>query len=134
MKKPVITIALCIFLLGCSGDVHLYNMKTGEQGAFKYHYRADGNHGTMAGNLGAETFAGEYSLVANAAVGWGSIYGSGGSAGATTVAVGGRRYGAAVLTGSNHSVLDCEFTVGSLNAHGTGTCKSNGGELYRMMF
>lgn len=136
MKRTLIpAIVLVMVVTGCGGDIHLYNLQTGAQSIFKYHYGANGTRGTISGSLtDGETFAGEYSLVTNAAVGWGSIYGTGGTASGTAVAVGGRRYGAAVLTGSKQTVLDCEFTVGALNAHGTGMCKTNSGTTYRMLF
>ena len=128
-------IVLAIFVTGCSGDIHLYHMQNGERSTLKYHYGSNGSRGSMDGTLAdGEMFAGEYSLVTNAVVGWGSIYGTGGTASGTAIAAGGRRYGAAVLTGNKQTVLDCEFTVSALSAHGTGMCKSNNGNTYRMLF
>lgn len=136
MKRAFISaIVLAVIFTGCSGDIHLYDLQTGAKSAFKYHYKANGSRGTMNGSLAdGESFIGEYSLVTNAVVGWGSIYGAGGTASGTAIATGGTRYGAAVLTGSKQTVLECEFTVGGLSAHGTGTCKTNRGDTFRMMF
>jgi hypothetical protein len=133
----VTTVLVTLFVLalsGCGGKIDLFNLATGAKATLTYHYGTRGSRGTITGPLGAETVQGEYSLAENAVVGWGSVYGTGGSSTGTAVATGGRRYGAAVLTGDKGTVLNCEFIVGSLSAHGSGVCQDNHEGKYRMLF
>src|SRR5713101_173619 len=84
---------------GCGGKIDLFNLATGAKNTLAYHYTRAGR-GTITGPLGnGETLQGEYSVTDNAAIGWGSVYSAAGTASGTVVATGGRRYGAAVLTG-----------------------------------
>jgi hypothetical protein len=77
----------------------------------------------------------------NASIGWGSVDGSvvgsggfaSGNASGLSVASGGHRYGSAILTNDQHTVVTCEYIVG-LNGHGTGGCKDNHGTEYKLMF
>ena len=124
---------LSALVVGCGGSLHLYNLRTGNMGNLRYSHGVDGSRGTISGSLSGEAFSGEYSVVTNAAIGWGSIYGTAGNATATSIAIG-RRFGSAVLTGDKQTVLDCEFVLNGLSAHGAGACKDNHGDSYRMLF
>jgi hypothetical protein len=80
-------------------------------------------------------------VVTQASIGWGNVYSSvygaagtaTGNASGVSISGGGRRYGAAIMTGDKGEVLDCEYLVG-FNGHGTGACKDNHGAKYRLMF
>ena len=84
---------------------------------------------------------GEYSVVSNADVAWGSIYASvysptgfaSGNATASSIRTHGERRGSAVLTGAGGMILDCELLVGT-NGHGTGGCKDNHEATYKLMY
>ncbi len=143
--KRVLILILCVSLIpACSArtrEVRLYNIASGE--SFKVSAKSKGTgKGLMEGALpSGERLGGEYVVVQNASVGWGSVYGGGtgpsgyssGGATGTSITMRGQRYGSAILTGDKGTVLDCEFTVG-VNAHGTGLCKDNHDAKYRMMF
>ena len=136
MKTAIqfLVLLLVLPLCGCGGKIDLFNLATGAKNILTYHYTHTGR-GTITGPLGTgETLQGEYSVTDNAAIGWGSVYSAAGSASGTAIATGGRRYGAAVLTGDKGTVLNCEFTLGSLTAHGTGVCQDNHEGKYRMIF
>lgn len=76
---------------------------------------------------------GEYTTLADATYGWGSIYGIGGSATATTGSVNGKQYGTAIATGDKGTVIQCEYVTG-MSLHGSGRCKDNHGGKYKLMF
>ena len=132
-KTTLVVLLFVLPLSGCGGKIDLFNLATGAKTTLTYHYTRTGR-GTIAGPVGEETVQGEYSVAENAAIGWGSVYGTGGSATGTAVATGGKRYGAAVLTGDKGIVLNCEFVVGSFTAHGSGVCQDNHDGKYRMLF
>jgi hypothetical protein len=124
-----------------AGTVHVYDLSTGSMSTMKYK-RPGGEKGTLAGPLpSGEVVSGEYVTVTNMAIGWGSVYSSvSGSAGyasgggsGMSIAAGGRRYGSAILTNEQHSVVDCEYVVG-FSGHGTGYCSDNHGVKYKLMF
>jgi hypothetical protein len=136
----VILIAVCLLLLcGCTGTGRLYDLETGEVSTFSYSYNGRG-HGAISSTLKGQNFTGEYSVINNADVSWGSIYANAfspagstsGTATGTAVSMRGQRRGSAILT-SNGTVIDCEMLVGS-NGHGSGGCRDNHGKKYRMMF
>jgi len=115
------------FSTASAGKVHVYDLSTGAMSTMKYSRHGSGK-GTLAGPLpSGEVVSGEYVTVTNAAIGWGSVYasvaGSGGYASGTgnsfSVAAGGRRFGSAILTNEQHTVVTCEYVVG-FNGHGFG--------------
>lgn len=125
----VIVLPLC----GCDREAHLYNLDTGAMTVLRY--TAGKSRGSLSGAFpSGEKLTGEYSTVTNAAVAWGSIYGSVYSASGSAVAVGGRQTGTAILTGDKGSVLDCEYVSGALSGHGTGACRDNHGGKYKLLF
>jgi hypothetical protein len=118
-----------------AGDVHVYDLANGAMSVMKYS-RHGSSKGTLKGPLpSGETVSGEYVTVSNAAVGWGSVYSSasGASVSGISIAAAGRRYGSAILTNEQHTVVNCEYVVGS-NNHGTGGCEDNHGNKYKLMF
>lgn len=134
-----VSLSLVLLLCGCTRTARLYNLTTGETTILT---ARGSSHGTLEGTFkSGETVKGEYSVVTNAVVGWGSVYSSvySGTSSATAngsgmvVATGGKRQGSAVLTGDKGTVLDCEFLVGA-NPHGAGACKDNHGGKYKMLF
>jgi hypothetical protein len=111
----------------------LYNLETGAQTALSYSYNGSG-HGRLSGTPpSGEAMKGEYTTVADAAVGWGSIYSSTGSASASTVSTSNKQYGTAVATGDKGTVIQCEYVTG-MSGHGSGACKDNHGGKYKLMF
>lgn len=122
-----------VFLSGCTLHGRLYNLETGATTIVTFSYSGSG-HGHLTGTLpSGEVMKGEYTTVADAAYGWGSIYGAGGSATASTGAVSGKQYGTAVATGDKGTVINCEYVTG-MSLHGSGACKDNHGGKYKLMF
>lgn len=142
MRIPCVALFVCTFLsIASAGDVHIYDLSTGAMSTMKYSRHGSGK-GKLAGPLpSGEIVSGEYVTVSNAAIGWGSVYssvsGSGGyatgSGNGYSISSGGHRYGSAILTNEQHTVVNCEYLVG-LNGHGTGGCTDNHGTKYKMMF
>ncbi|MGO9648367.1 MAG: hypothetical protein ACLPOO_09950 [Terriglobales bacterium] len=142
-------VALGCFLLvwcGCVKQIgvmptRLYNIETGEMSELNVHYSGT-DKGSIDGSLrSGEIMTGEWVVVRNDTVAWGSIYSSvytpagasSGSASGVAVARGGTQYGTGLAKGDKGTILDCEFLVGT-NRHGTGACKDNHGTKYKMMF
>lgn len=139
MKRLVI-VAIVLLICGCTTNARLYNLDTGEMTPLVAH-RGAGSHGTIEGHFkSGETVKGEYQVVTQGIIGWGSVYSSvssgtttaSGSATATSIGIG-KREGAAMLVGDQGMVLQCEFIMG-LETHGTGYCKDNRNGKYRLMF
>lgn len=139
--KYALLLLLAIPALAKTREVRLYNVANGEIVTLAAKSKGTGK-GLMTGAFGSgEQLRGEYIVVQNATVGWGSVYGSGttsagfssATASSTSIGIHGQRYGSSIVTGDKGTVLDCEFTVG-MNGHGTGMCKDNHDAHYRMMF
>lgn len=118
----------------------LYNLRTGDVVELKYSSWS-GSHGKISGHLkSGENLKGEYSTVVDAAVAWGSIYSSVygprgaayGNANSTSVVTGGKNEGSAILTGDQGTILECEYI--SSFGHGSGACKDNHDNKYKLMF
>jgi hypothetical protein len=133
MKRLPLLLVAVLFLSSCTMHGHIYNLQTGETTVVNFSYSGSG-HGHLSATLASgEVFKGEYTTTADAAYGWGSIYGSGGSATASTGTFNGKQYGTAVATGDKGTVIDCEY-VTSMSLHGSGACKDNHGGKYKLMF
>jgi hypothetical protein len=124
-----------------TGTGHVYNLTTGEMFTFTYTFNGRGRGTINAVTKTGERLNGEYSVVQGGNVSWGSVYASvyspagtaSGNANSVGVTSAGARRGAAILTGDEGSILDCEFVVG-MNGHGTGACRGKDDTKYRMMF
>jgi len=100
-------------------------------------------HGTAKVTMpDGEVLHGEYSIVFDGAVGFGSIFGTVyGSGGATSVSgtssnitVAGKGQGSASLAGNQGASLQCEFLNANMTGHGYGACRSSKGEVYRLLY
>ncbi len=130
---PLLLLLTTVFLSGCTLHGRLYNLETGATTIVTFSYSGSG-HGHLTGTLpSGEVMKGEYTTMADAAYGWGSIYGTGGSATASTGTVSGKQYGTAVATGDKGTVINCEYVTG-MSLHGSGACKDNHGGKYKLMF
>jgi hypothetical protein len=133
MTRLPFLLLLIIFLSSCSLHGRLYNLETGAETIVTFSYSGSG-HGRLTGTLpSGEVMKGEYTTVADAAYSWGSIYGSGGSATASTSTVSGKQYGTAIATGDKGTLIECEYVTG-MSVHGSGFCKDNHGGKYKLMF
>jgi hypothetical protein len=133
MARASFLLVVILVLSGCTEHGRLYNLDTGATTVISFSYSGSG-HGKLSGTLpSGELMKGEYTTVANAAYGWGSIYSSTGSASASAVTVSGRQYGSAIATGDKGTVVECEYVTG-MSVHGSGACKDNHGGKYKLMF
>ena len=121
---------LALTPLAFAGTAHLYNLENGAETDLIYHGHGKG---TVTGRLpSGESISGEWVILRSAAVGWGSIYGSGISASSTTIAASGKNEGTLIMRGDNGTILDCEFV--SSFRHGAGVCKDNHDVKYKLMY
>jgi hypothetical protein len=133
MPRAPFLLLLVMFLSGCTKHGRLYNLETGAETIVTFSYSGSG-HGRLTGTLpSGEVLKGEYTTTADAAYGWGSIYGGGGSTTVSAGAVSGKQYGTAVATGDKGTLIDCEYVTG-MSLHGSGACKDNHGGKYKLMF
>ena len=100
-------------------------------------------HGAVAiGSPGAETFAGEYTIVVGGVLNFGSTYGlvfeqlNGGmyAGQEASRSMPGASQGTASAFGSSGTSLDCEFYNDNVSGHGYGACKTSTGALYRLQY
>jgi hypothetical protein len=107
--------------------------KTGVlQGLFVGHGTGHGTADiTMADG---EILRGEYTIVADGAVSFGSVfstvYGSGSS---SSIAMAGKGTGEAALAGDRGTSAQCEFLNNNLTGHGNGACRSSTGGIYKLI-
>jgi hypothetical protein len=149
MTKPIANVGVflaVIALAGCAKMGHLYpaNADASATGVLEAHYKAYGTgHGEMEIPMpDGEVLKGEYSLVRQGAIGFGSILaavsGPGGSAygygTATSYVIEGGSPGMASVFGTKGTSMQCEFYNDNLSGHGYGGCRSSTGALYRLQY
>jgi len=142
------TAALLTAACTISRDVNLYptnEQATSDAGAV-LHGKLVG-HGQLRGTVeitmpDGELLQGEYSIVANGSMSFGSVfntvYGSRGattgSATSTNFSVAGQGQGVAALVGARGTSMQCEFLNNNMTGHGYGACQTVKGATYRMMY
>lgn len=99
-------------------------------------------HGTAKVTMpDGEELQGEYSIVFDGSMGFGTIfgtvYGPGGSQAVSGtsghVSIAGKGQGFASLSSGSTS-MQCEFLNANMTGHGYGACKSSKGGIYRLMY
>ena len=90
----------------------LYDLDSGTIATLEYSNKWWTGHGTIRGVLAGEFITGEFSTIATR----------------TDV-----QQGSATLSGKG-IVIDCEYSISTLNQHGSGTCTDNHGRRYRLTF
>jgi|SRR5208283_2170992 len=133
MKRLPLLLIIVLLASSCTMHGHIYNLQTGETTVVNFSYNGSGHGHLSATTAAGEAFNGEYTTIADATYGWGTIYGTGGSATASTGTVGGKHYGSATATGNKGTIIECEYVTGVSN-HGSGFCKDNHGGKYKLMF
>ena len=121
------------------GKGHLYNLKTGEVLTVEYSRSITGHGKLSAIYASGEKVTGEYSIVRGGGTAWGnvytSVYGVGGYASGSGQSFANytsrTARGSAILTG-DHKVMECEFVMGEM--HGSGACRNQDGEIFKLIF
>jgi hypothetical protein len=110
----------------CKSKARLYNLQTGEVTSLEY------KRGKIWGTFtNGEKLAGEYSVLQDGAIAWGSLFNGPSSATSLGFATSNTMKGTAIMTGDG-LVIECEFlTSGS---HGSGACRDQAGNLFKLMF
>jgi hypothetical protein len=139
--------SLLLLITGCTvtRPLHLYPTAddavdpTVLNGLFVGHGQG---HGTAKVTMpDGEVLQGEYSVVFDGSMGFGTIfgtvYGPGGSRSvigtSTNVSIAGKGQGFASLSSGSTS-MQCEFLNANMTGHGYGACKSSKGGTYRLMY
>ncbi len=100
-------------------------------------------HGTLEITMpDRELLQGEYSIVFNSSVGFGSIFGTvygprgaiSGSSTSTNISMAGEGQGSASLVGNSGTSMQCEFLNANMTGHGYGACLTAKGKTYRMIY
>jgi hypothetical protein len=145
------TILTATLLLGVSGCAvertpHLYpiNPIASTTGVLEGKLVGHGQgHGKMEITMpDGEFLSGEYSIVFDSSVGFGSIfatvYGSGGARSGSGISsnfsMSGSGQGSASLFGNRGTSVQCEFLNNNMTGHGYGACRSSKGGVYRMLY
>jgi hypothetical protein len=144
-----LTIMFASGMIGCaarshsaSAEARLYNLSSGEIIVAHFDSHPNGKGTINFSFPSGEVLKGEYITLHNKEVTWGSVYGTvygGGTVGSvsgsgTSVRRGATEYGSAIVTGDKGTVLQCEYLSSSSRVSGTGACRDNHGNLYKLMF
>lgn len=141
MKTALGGLALLLLLASCvttsrNMPARLYSLADGRviQATFSF---AGSTGGEVRMDLPTgEILGGEYRTLRSGFSGWGAIFAQGGVS-AGTVAVRSDQYrGTAIASGPRGTVIECEYVTSSSRSRpeGHGTCRDNGGQLYRLIF
>ena len=146
IANTVTALLAVIALGGCAQTGHLYpaNAEASATGVLEAHYKAYGTgHGELTIAMpDGEVLNGEYTIVRQGAIGFGSIIasvsGPGGSAYGSGFASGyameGGSPGMASVYGTKGTSMQCEFYNDNWSGHGYGGCRSSTGALYRLQY
>jgi len=139
---------LAIVLTGCAMDrtARLYpaNDAAAKNGVVEARFISHGNaNGAVEITMpDGERVKGEYSIVRQGTMGFGSIvtsvFGPDGSTSASAFrnnySIQGGSPGIASLFGSRGTHMSCEFYNDNMSGHGYGACRSSAGALYRLQY
>lgn len=127
-----------LLLISCTTtrQARLYNVETGQVLYMEFTDSAAAGGQITVSLPSGEVLKGEYTVMRGGSVEWGSIYALGETTPAATATS--RRMerlnqGTAIATGSQGTVLECEFLADSLAGNAQGTCRDNKGNTYRMV-
>ena len=138
--------ASCLADCTVERDVHLYPINETAPATTVLAGKLVGHgegHGTIAIAMpDGEPLQGEYSIVFDSTVGFGTIFGTvfgpggvaAGTGTSTNISVSGEGQGTASLVGNQGTSMQCEFLNANLTGHGYGACKTAKGATYRMMY
>jgi len=138
-KKSAARIKLGAAVLLCAStafaaSARLYDLKNGTVTPLKYSRGWGSGHGKINGVLpSGQQISGEYNTTDNSKTAWGSIYAAGSSAFGSLGTIPGSQHGTAVMVGDGDS-LQCEYVVNAWSGHGSGFCKDNQEQIFKLMF
>ena len=117
-----------------AAKVRLYDLKTGTVSVLEYKNRWLMGHGPIKGTLATgQNVKGEFTTVPRSDTAWGAIYSGGTSASGLRTSISNDQRGSAVVSGDG-IVMECEYVVSALSGHGSGFCKDNQENRYKVMF
>lgn len=136
---------LALILAGCviapvDVPVKIYDVENGD--AFTAVFKWTGRQGSVSATMnGGAQCSGQYLTQASGSSGnsstWGSIYGLGSTASASSktnyTATENSEQGTVIMTCSDKNVLQCEYIVNRDN-HGSGFCRDNKSKKYRFIY
>lgn len=147
MRRTIVVLA-AIALCGCAVEraARLYpeNDAASAQRVIEARIIAQGGgHGLIEMSMpDGEIVKGEYAVVRDGTIGFGSVFGAvfgpGGSASgsglSSNYSVRAASPGVASGFGSNGTRMSCEFYNDNMSGHGYGACRSSTGALYRLQY
>jgi len=134
LAASLILVSALPLSLEAASKGRLYNLTTGDVIVFEYKNKWWSGHGPIKGTLpGGEKLEGEFTTVPASDSAWGTIWGQGVTAGVTTTRISNAQPGSAIVSGSG-IVIQCEYIVSALSAHGHGYCTDNHNATYKLMF
>jgi hypothetical protein len=147
-RCAILAVTLLLDVTGCTvvRPLHLYPTNTTAletrvlEGQLVGHGQG---HGTAETTMpDGEILQGEYSIVFNGSVSFGSIFGTvygpggvaSGSGTSTSFTMAGEGQGSASLAGNRGTSMQCEFLNANMTGHGYGACRSSKGGVYRLLY
>ena len=137
---------ISLMISGCVREAHMYPMNETATGqgvlTVKLKSYGTGHGGIEIKTPDGEDLTGEYAIVREGIVGFGSIYGAAWGTGGSASVSGNSSFstmqrgspGTAAAFGSKGTSMECEFYNDNLTGHGTGGCKSSRGAVYKLMY
>jgi len=114
MKKATFLVLLLALQCGAASKVRLYNLQTGAMSTLVYKNRFWSGHGSVSRHMAdGRLVSGEFKTIATRTQ---------------------EQHGNAILTGAGGFIIDCEYTVSTLDSHGSGVCTDSEGIRYRLIF
>lgn len=142
MRRQIATSVFVLCAIGCvtppsTLSARLYSLADGQiiQATFRFAGSTNGEVSMLLPS--GEVLRGEYRTLRSGMTGWGTIFVQGGASAVAAINVRSDQYrGTAIATGSQGTVMECEYVTSSSRTRpeGYGTCRDNSGRLYRLIF
>ena len=130
----IVVLALLCATAAYAAKVKVYDLRTGKVSQLEYKNKWWSGHGPIKGTLATgQKVEGEFTTIPKSNTSWGSIYRAGDGVSGTATTVSNDQRGTAIITGDG-IVMECEYQVSALSGHGSGYCKDNDGNRYKIMF
>ena len=120
---------------GCTYAARLYDVQAGGPPVpAKFKWSGSGRGRIEIRLPSGEVCTGEYVTVADDTTTWGSVFVAGSTINGYAVTAQGKQRGTAIVTGNQGTTIQCEYVTSATSPSGYGSCRDNGGKIYKLMF
>lgn len=131
----VVLLLAVVACCGCTYAARLYDVQSGGPPLpAKFKWNGSGHGGIEITLPSGEVCTGEYVTVADDTTTWGSVFSAGSTVNGYAVTTQGKQRGSAIVTGNKGTAIQCEYVTSAMSPSGYGSCRDNGGKIYKLMF